>query len=144
MHAQNGKLLHPARYYASFDLSAAHPTPVLGWYDTWAMTDVASVPAATDMIAVSARDWADITAFRKPNGRGVQDGKIIDYTPPVPLSVQAQTEQGWIQQQESRAFVRGQKFTVEMLAYADAIDAIADGTDTASTKLPDRPATIMS
>ncbi|MCP1197101.1 hypothetical protein NKW84_14700 [Acetobacter senegalensis] len=144
IHMQNGKLVHPARYYASFDLSAAQPTPVLGWYDTWAMSNVASVPAATDMISVSARDWADITAFRKPNGRGVQDGKIIDYTPPVPLSALAQTEQGWIQQQESRAFVRGQKFTAEMLAYADAIEAIADGTDTTSTKLRDRPTNIMS
>ncbi|WP_238706754.1 hypothetical protein, partial [Acetobacter tropicalis] len=144
IHVQDGKLLHPARYYASFDLSAAQPTPVLGWYDTWAMSNVASVPAATDMIAVSAGDWADITTFRKPNGRGVQDGEIVDYTPPIPLSVQAQTELAWIQQQESRAFVRGQKFTAEMLAYADTIEVIADGTDTTSTKLPDRPANIMS
>lgn len=144
IHVQDGKLLHPARYYASFDLSAAQPTPVLGWYDTWAMSNVANVPAASDMIAVTEKDWDDITAFRKSNGRGVQDGKIIDYTPPVPLSVQAQAEQSWIQQQESRAFVRGQKFTAEMLAYADAIEAIAEGTDTASTRLPDRPATIMS
>lgn len=140
---RNGALLYPARYYVRYDTTAAQPTDITGWFDTWALSDVSLLPDAGQMLAVSPADWSN-PEIHAPSGKGVLDGRIVDYKAPVPLSMQAQDEQAWIQQQESRAFVRGQKFTAGMLAYADAIEAIADGTDTASTKLPDRPTDIMS
>lgn len=145
---QNGALVYAARYYASYDTTAAQPTPVTGWYDTWGMSSIAKVPAATDMIVVSAENWNDTESFRLPTGKGVQNGKIIDYTPPavvVPLATQAQSEMsGWIAQQASMAVAMGETFTADMKAYVKAIQAIATGADKTSTALPTRPTDVMS
>lgn len=138
-----GALVYPARYYASYDTTAAQPTVVTGWYDTWGMSSIASVPAATDMIALSAEDWND-TAFRLPSGKGVQGGKIIDYTPapaPLPLPQQATNALS-----EARTYVNN-TYTIlneatpdSWVTYLKALMAIADGTDTTSTALPTAPA----
>ncbi|MCG4260768.1 hypothetical protein K6W36_09230 [Acetobacter senegalensis] len=140
---QNGALLYPARYYVRYDTTAAQPTDITGWFDTWALSDVSLLPDAEQMLAVSQADWnnPEIHAY---SGKGVQDGKIVDYTPPVPLPIQAQGEQTWIASQASMAAAMGETFTSDMKAYVKAVQAIADGADTTSTKLPDRPTDIMS
>lgn len=144
---QNGALVYAARYYASYDTTASQPTPVTGWYDTWGMSSIAKVPAPSAMIVVSADDWNDTESFRLPTGKGVQNGEIIDYTPPavvVPLATQAQSEMsGWIAQQASMAAAMGETFTASMKAYVKAVRAIATGEDKTSTTLPTRPTDIF-
>ena len=138
------KTAYPDRYYASYDTTASQPTPVTGWYDTWDMSNVSNVPAATDMIPISESDWNNDDTFHLPVGRGVLNGKIIDYTPPptpVPLKTQVQSalaiarqtvwdEYGSINEPTPDAWV----------TYLKALMAIANGKDTTSTTLPTAPA----
>ncbi len=145
--ATTNTLTYPARYYASYDTTAAQPTPVTGWYDTWDMSATTSIPAASAMIAIAAADWSNQTTFRISSGRGVENGAIIDYTPApaaVPLKTQAETQLTWINQQASLAGAMGQTFTADMKAYVAAIQGIANGTDTTSTALPAEPTDVMT
>lgn len=133
---------YPNRYYASYDITATQPTPVTGWYDTWDMSSVANVPSANDMIPVTEAQWNDTTSFRKPMGKGVKDGAIIDYTPPatpIPLTTQAQTEMAWINQKAALTAAMGETFTQDMKDYVKAIQAIISGADKTSVELPARP-----
>lgn len=136
---------YPDRYYASYDKTASQPTAVTGWYDTWDMSSVSNVPAASDMIVVTESEWNDIS-FRVSIGKGVKDGVIVDYTSEVtvPIKTQAANELTWISSEASLASAMGETFTDAMKAYVKAIQAIANGTDTASASLPDRPTDIMS
>lgn len=134
---------YPARYYVSFDSTATQPTTVLGWFDMWEVSNLVNIPSADNLIAISASDWA----ARQLSGVGVKDGKLVSYTPPVPqvaLSVQANSEDVWIQQQAALATAMGETFTDEMKAYVKAVRAIADGTDSTSIVLPARPTDIIS
>ncbi|MCP1231715.1 hypothetical protein [Acetobacter indonesiensis] len=144
---KDGKLLYPARYYAGYDTSAAQPTQVTAWFDTWGMTSVVGVPDSDDLIAVSATDWHN-SSFRASVGKGVYAGEIIDFTPPplpVPVLVQAKSElTDWIASQASMAAAMGETFTDDMKSYVKAVKAMADGSDVTSEKLPDRPTSILS
>ena len=136
-------LLCPARFYAAEETAAAQPPGVTGWFDTWELTTTKNLPAASDMLALTQDQWA----ARVTGPQGVQDGALVDYTPPapvVPLETQAQTELAWIASQASMAAAMSETFTDDMKAYVKAIQAIAGGTDTTSTALPARPATIMN
>lgn len=144
--ASDVKTDYPAQYYAMYDTAAPQPTPVTGWFDTWNMGSIANVPPASEMIAVTADQWND-TAFRLPAGKGIQGGKVIDYTAPaivISLAAQAENELSWISQQGSLASAMGETFTEAMRSYVKAIQAIASGTDTTSTDLPPRPNPIMA
>ena len=140
-----GALLYPARYYASYDTTAPQPTAVTGWYDTWGLSSVAEVPAATAMIAVAATDWADVAKFRTSDGRGVQGGVIVDYTPPapaVPLATQAATALAAARTYVGNTYTMLNEATPDAwVAYLKALMAITSGADTTSTALPDAPAT---
>lgn len=140
---QSGSLLYPARYYASYDTTAAQPTPVVGWYDTWGLSSVSDVPAASSMLPISASDWANTTTFHIPT-RGVQDGKIIDYTPPaapVPLATQAQSALASARQTVWDEYGSLNETTPDnWVTYLKALMAIANGTDTTSQALPVHPA----
>ena len=95
------------------------------------------------MIPLTADQWATLSR----QGSGVQSGAIVAYTAPavaVPLKTQAQSAQAWINQQATLAVAMGEVFTSDMTAYAKAIAAIANGTDTTSTTLPARPADVMA
>lgn len=132
---------YPKRYYASYDKDKLHIT---GWYDTWDMSSVDNVPDASDLIVVTEKQWND-TTFRKPTGKGVKSGKIVDheYKPdPVPLSEQAQTEMAWITQQASIASAMGEVFSDEMKEYVNAIREIISGTSK-EEEIPERPKNIM-
>lgn len=137
------KTLYPNRYYASYDTSATQPTPVTGWYDTWGMSSVSEVPAASDMIPVSEADWNNTTTFRLPVGKGVNDGKIIDYTAPstpLPLKTQAQSALATARTYVSNNYTMLNEATpAEWVTYLKALMAIANGTDTTSTVLPTAP-----
>lgn len=143
-----GAILYPDRYYAKYDASASQPTTVMGWVDAWSMSKlsypdiagtVVTLPAAKDMIAVAAADWHDM-AFRAPTGKGVQGGRVIDYTAPVPLVTQAQGVMGQVGQWASMATAMGETFGSQTKAYVAEIKAIIAGTSTA-TALPAAPIT---
>ena len=137
------KVAYPDRYYASYDATATQPTPVTGWYDTWDMSSVSNVPAATDMIPISESDWNNIDTFRLPIGRGVLNGKIIDYTPPpapVPLKTQAQSALAIARQTVWDEYGSiNEKTPDNWVTYLKALMAIVNGTDTTSTTLPTAP-----
>ncbi|MBO1326038.1 hypothetical protein K2X14_10270 [Acetobacter sp. TBRC 12305] len=136
-------MLYPARYYANYDTAAAQPTIVTGWYDTWGMSSIANAPAASAMIAVSATDWGN-TAFRVSPGKGVQNGAIIDYTPPpapIPLATQAATALAAARTYVTNTYTMLNEATPDAwVTYLKALMAIAGGTDTTSTALPAAPA----
>lgn len=137
------KINYPDRYYASYDITATQPTPVTGWYDTWDMSNVSNVPAATDMIPISEADWNNDDTFHLPIGKGVQNGKIIDYTPPptpVPLKTQAQSALAIARQTVWDEYGCINEATPDnWVTYLKALMAIANGTDTMSTTLPTAP-----
>ncbi|WP_025824600.1 hypothetical protein [Asaia astilbis] len=63
-------LLYPNRYYAEFDTSAAQPTGVTGWFDTWTLSTTKNIPQAKDMLGLSEEQWN----ARKVVGQGVENG----------------------------------------------------------------------
>ena len=141
------KIAYPDRYYASYDTTAPQPTQVTGWYDTWDMSNVSNVPEASSMIPISESDWNNIDTFRLPIGRGVLNGKIIDYTPPpapVPLKTQAQSALAIARQTVWDEYGSiNEKTPDDWVTYLKALMAIANGTDTTSTALPAQPADVM-
>ncbi|WP_049762851.1 hypothetical protein [Gluconacetobacter diazotrophicus] len=134
----------PERYYASYDETATQPTSITGWYDTWGMSSLSNVPPASSMIPIAETDWNNTTSFRLSVGRGVQSGKIIDYTPapvPVPLTTQASSALS-----SARIFVYNNygilnEATPDVwVSYIKSLMAISSGADTTSTSLPSLPA----
>lgn len=138
------KTEYPDRYYAAYDTAAPQPTPVTGWYDTGSMSSLAAVPPASSLIPISAEDWANTTSFRLPGGRGVLNGKIIDYTAPVqpvPLATLAQNALVATRQTVWAEYgVLNEPTPDAWVTYLKALRAIADGQDTTSTTLPKAPA----
>jgi hypothetical protein len=137
---QGGALLYPARYYASYDTTAVQPAHVTGWFDSWDMTSLAAVPAATAMVALSPAQWAD-PALRMASGKGVQGGAIVDCIQTDTLPVRAQAALN-----AARAYVQNTYLIINeatpdaWVAYIKALMAIANGSDTAATALPVQPA----
>ena len=78
---------YPDRYYAQYDPHATQPTPVLGWYDMWGFTSLNGMPPLSELLPLSEDFWNGHIANPQIN-QGVQDGKIVSYTPPKTLSGQ--------------------------------------------------------
>ena len=91
-------------------------------------------PTQTSLIAAAVTaGWADITASWPPA------------PPPIPLSVQAQTQLDIVtgpRGQIIRCVAAGVAVTSAWTTYVAALRAIANGTDTTSTVLPTQPAYI--
>lgn len=66
---------YPARYYVRYTAATGDIT---GWFDTWEMQDVSFLPSASDMIPVTAAQWADTDTFRVPVGKSVVNGEIVN------------------------------------------------------------------
>jgi len=140
---EKNTLLYPARYYASYDTSAAQPTHVNGWVDAWTLTTTANTPQASSMVPLTADQYAN----RATGPQGVQNGALVEYTQPKtvePLKDQAEDKMTWITSQASLANVMGEAFTDAMKTYVKAIQAIASGADTTSTALPVAPSVVMA
>lgn len=136
-------LLYPDRYYARYDTTAAQPTGITGWFDTWRLSGTENLPAAADMVPLTDAQWGS----RVTGPQGVAGHALVDYTPPapvVPLKDQATSELSWIASQASLASAMGEGFTDAMKAFVKAMQAIANGTDVSSTTLPERPEAVMS
>lgn len=133
---------YPARYYAGYDATATQPAPVTAWYDTWSMSSVESLPPASQLVPISAADWANTTSFRLPAGKAVQNGGIVDYTaPPPPLATQAANA---LQQAATTSWAAygmyGETPPAAWQTYLASLRALASGADTTSTQLPAQPA----
>jgi hypothetical protein len=66
--------------YAHFDSSRPAPQPVLGWYDTDALT-YPNPPPPEDMMALTPEQWD----ARTERMWAVQGGALVPYTPPPPV-----------------------------------------------------------
>ena len=133
---------YPARYYAGYDATATQPAPVTAWYDTWSMSSVESLPPASQLVPISAADWANTTGFRLPAGKAVQNGAIVDYTAPLPpLATQAANA---LQQAATTSWAAYGMYSETPPAawqtYLASLRAQASGADTTSTQLPAQPA----
>lgn len=128
---------YPSQYYVSYDTDGK-PT---GWYDTWNMSSVALVPAASEMLALTVDEWNSriVDGFMHP--KLIKGGKLIDGTLPVPT----------LAQQASAALTTAKKNVYNnygilneptpdaWVTYLKALMALANGTDTTSTALPSAP-----
>ena len=136
--ATNAMKNWPARYYASYDTGATGPTEVTGWYDVWGMSSTAGVPAAADMLPLTANQWAD----RLPYGQGVHEGAIVSYTPASTVTLADQAGAAYsaaVVTVQSEYGVLNEPTPDDWVAYLKALKAIRDGTDTTSTALPTAP-----
>lgn len=68
--------------YAYFKNDGSNNGVVVGWYDTDANT-YASLPVATDLLAVTSAQWT--AHFANPGGYQVVSGALQSYTPPPPV-----------------------------------------------------------
>lgn len=64
--------------YAQFDSTATAPAPVVGWFDTDALT-YPTLPASADLLELTLAEWAD----RLSGLWAVSSGKLVAYTPPT-------------------------------------------------------------
>lgn len=71
-------------YYNHLDVESS---PVLGWYDTDTFT-YPTLPDFRDLLEVTQVQWDGRLA--NPSGWAVVAGELVSYTPPIPLSQQAQ------------------------------------------------------
>ena len=134
------KARYPNRYYCTLDTPCA-------WYNMWVYGSLDGLPDPSTLYAMTPDEWTAKGGDTGTRIMAVIDGKLQDYTPPapvIPLKTQAVTAQAWVQQQASLAAAMGEVFTADMKAYVKAINAIADGTDTTSTVLPDQPTDVMT
>lgn len=76
--------------YASYDPTIPSPSPVLGWYDTVAVSKTLPIPGPNlALIEVPSSDWPNNAA--RISGWAVSSGVLVAYTPPVaPLSLAQQ------------------------------------------------------
>ncbi|MFT8419208.1 MAG: hypothetical protein ABF636_10340 [Acetobacter sp.] len=131
---------YPARFYCDKNT----PCSV---FDMWGYSNVTSATAIGDLYAITPAQYADRLLNPRNQYYNAATGQLADYVPPpvvIPLKTQAASAMVWIQQQANLASAMGQVFTADMKAYVKAIAAIANGTDTTSTALPERPIDILA
>lgn len=125
---------YPNRYYASFDITTGYIT---GWFDTWTMTSLDSVPKAVTMIIVSETDWNNTTTFRVSSGKMQKDGVIVDIPQTTNIVSQAS-----LLLSDARTYVMNNYFLLglsipsEWVTYQKGLMAVVNGT---STTLPTEP-----
>ncbi|NSL92908.1 hypothetical protein [Acetobacter syzygii] len=134
-------ITYPDRYYCDKNSPCAV-------YDMWGFSSAATSPALADLYPITADAYADRQQNPRQQYYNTTTGALADYVPPVvvvPLAERAAAEiSGWVQSQINYAAAMGEVFSDAMKTYVKAISAIANGTDTTSTTLPDRPTVIMS
>ena len=67
--------------FATF-VSATDPAPVLGWYDTDALT-YDNLPAASNLLELTDAEWD--ARLANPAGWAVSGGKLVAHVPPAPV-----------------------------------------------------------
>lgn len=73
--------------YAQFDSTASPPAPVIGWYDTDALS-YPSLPASGNLFPLTTDQWT--AHFTNPSAFAVSGGALISYSPPPPPPTLAQ------------------------------------------------------
>ncbi|MCQ8240509.1 hypothetical protein [Rhizosaccharibacter radicis] len=123
--------------YAHFDHTAPAPAPVLGWYDADALS-YPILPPEADLLEVADADWE----ARMPGPFAVQDGKLVPYTPPVPVvPLATQADQAFSAATMTcfqRFAMMGVAIPQPWIDYNKALAAIIDGSS-AATALPTAP-----
>lgn len=130
---------YPNQYYAMQTSETLGGYPLLGWVDVSLFQAAPSwLPAASELLPLTAQQWSARTSSQI-----LVDGKIEQYTPPaITVAEQAatllKTEQAAVMQ---RFTVYGDDTPADWVTYLKALRAIANGTDTTSTALPEAPKT---
>lgn len=123
--------------YAYFNSNIAAPSPVIGWFDTGALT-YPNLPIAADLLVMTQAQWnARLT------GRwAVADGALVAYTPPAPIAdtrLAAQTALTASDVTVIRCYEHGVAVPAAWTAYRTALRSIVGGT-ASTTPLPVKPA----
>lgn len=131
------KELYPAQYYATFDAPAQ-------FWDAWDVSDISVIPAPEKLFPMTLEQWNEKGGASGPQKLKVVSGNtLIDYVPPVqliPLKTQAKSALAIARQTVWDEFGSINETTpVPWVDYLKALMAIANGTDTTSTKLPTAP-----
>lgn len=74
--------------YAYFDSTQSPPSPVLGWYDTAALS-YPSLPSQSDLLELTSVQWS----ARLTGSWAVASGALVTYVPPTPTPTLAQQAQ---------------------------------------------------
>ena len=72
--------------FAQFDSTISAPSPVIGWYDTTALT-YPSLPNPADLLAITPAQWAE----RMTGQWAVSGGALVAYVSPAPTPTLAQS-----------------------------------------------------
>ncbi|GAA3676719.1 hypothetical protein [Acetobacter lovaniensis] len=127
---------YPARYYATLSKPCA-------WYDMWIFSSTDGLPAASTLFAMTADQWAAKGGNTGTKSMAVENGQLVDYTPPVvPISLATQASTALA---SARTYIYNNYGILNevtpdaWVTYIKALMAISDGTDTTSTVLPTQP-----
>ncbi|MCP1240890.1 hypothetical protein NKW44_14605 [Acetobacter lovaniensis] len=109
----------------------------------WIFSSTDGLPAASTLFAMTADQWAAKGGNTGTKSMAVENGQLVDYTPPVvpiPLATQASTALA-----SARTYIYNNYGILNevtpdaWVTYIKALMAISDGTDTTSTVLPTQP-----
>lgn len=94
------QIAYPDQYYAWYDPKVEGQSPVKGWFDMWGYSSMDGLPPLTELLALSKEYWdSHITSPQTP--RAVENGKIVDYVPPITLETQQYQLSGITAQKKS-------------------------------------------
>lgn len=135
------KNTYSQKYYAMYDTAAKQPTPITGWIDISLFTTIPDwLPNEASLIALTDDEWST----RQSTGQGISAGKVVSYTPPIPvISLVTQASAALA---SARTYVYNnygilnEDTPSDWVTYIKALMAISNGTDTTSTILPIQPA----
>lgn len=131
------KELYPEQYYATFDAPA-------NFWDAWDVSDISVIPAPEKLFPMTLDQWNDKGGSSGPQKlKVVSSNTLIDYVPPVqiiPLKTQAQSALATARQTVWDEYGSLNETTPDnWVTYLKSLMAIANSTDTTSTKLPTAP-----
>jgi hypothetical protein len=130
--------------FAHYDHAKAAPSPVIGWYDTDALT-YPNLPASSDLLEVTTEQWS--AHMTNPSGWAVSNGALVSYTPSATTPTLAQQALAALNAMDApggcaiRCFKAGVAFPPDWQTYCSELRAIVNGTaNPMPTILPTQPA----
>ena len=128
-----------ARYYAAYNATAIGPAPVAAWYDAAVRTDINYENPG--FLRITEEQWNE----RNTKYWAVDNNSLVEYKPQpavVPLKYKAtsalSTARTYIYNNYG---ILNEDTPADWVIYIKALMAISNGTDTASTVLPNSPIT---
>lgn len=128
---------YPARFYCD----TSKPCAV---YDMWGFSTVQASPAVTDLMPITAAEYADRQANYREQYYDTATGALADYVAPVVVPTLSQQATTALSAARTTVYnnygILNEDTPDAWVTYLKALMAIANGTDTTSTALPSAPA----